>query len=293
MIYGVVDYEIDHCGTDVVAYDMRLPPVVHYPLSIVNFFLVLFNIGCAPLLFASPPSFVFSSSEIDESSGIIKSRHYPNIFWTHNDSGDTARIFAVHEDGKLVAEVEVAGAENLDWEDIAAGDQGQIYICDIGGNTRVRNDFAIYLIPEPNPDSDKSVKVIKKIKFRYEGGSHFDAEACFFASGHIYILTKRLTMTKLYRLDPSKEDQVAEKISEYPVSGMVTGADVTPDGKTLAVLTYLGIHIFEKPKENDNYLAGVHKTIDLFFGQAEGIAFDDSVLLITNEEGQLLKVPYK
>jgi len=257
----------------------------------------LLNVGCAPLLFASPPSSVFSSSEINESSGIIKSGRYPNIFWTHNDSGDTARIFAIHEDGTLIAQVSVTGADNIDWEDIAVGNVGQIFICDIGNNNggKNRDDLAIYLIPEPNYNTHASVKVARKIKFRYESGSQPDAEACFFASGKLYILTKhRRSLTALYRLDPAKEDQVAEKVSEYAMSGMATGADVSADGKTLAVLTYLGIHLFEKPKGNDNYLAGAHKMIDLFFGQAEGIAFlNDSLLLITNEEGQLLKVPYK
>ncbi len=264
-------------------------------LSFIFGFLALLHTGCVSLLFAAPPSSSFSSSEIDESSGIIKSRHYPNIFWTHNDSGDTARIFAVHENGKLVAEVEVEGAENVDWEDIAVGGLGQIYLCDIGNNGKDRDDLAIYLIPEPNPTTDKRVEVIQKIKFRYGSPSQSDAEACFFASGKIYILTKhkRKSLTELYRLDPTQQDQVAEKVSEYPMSGMVTGADVSVNGKTLAVLTYLGVHIFEKPKENDNYLAGVHKTIDVFFGQAEGIAFNGSELLVTNEEGQLLKVSYK
>ena len=261
-------------------------------LSPIWILLALLNSGCVGLLFAAPPSSSFSSSEIDESSGIIQSRRYPNIFWTHNDSGDTARIFAIHADGKLVADVNVAGAENVDWEDIAAGEPGQIIICDIGNNGPARDDLAIYVIPEPNPDTDKSIAVIKKIKFRYKGSSRTDAEACFFTSGKIYILTKhRQPLTELYRLDPSKEDQVAEKVSEYPLMGMVTGADVSADGKTLAVLTYMGVYLFEKPKGNGHYLSGTPKTIDLFFGQAEGIAFKDTGLLITNEEGQILEVP--
>ncbi len=32
---------------------------------------------------------------IDELSGIVKSRTYPDVYWVHNDSGDEARIFAV------------------------------------------------------------------------------------------------------------------------------------------------------------------------------------------------------
>lgn len=267
------------------------------------------NIGCAALLFASPPSSVFSSSEINESSGIIKSRLYPDLFWTHNDSGDTPRIFAIHGDGQLVAEVNVKGAENLDWEDIAAGEPGQIYICDIGNNGRARDDLVIYQIPEPNPKTDNSVTVTRVIRFRYESRSqdknqpYFDAEACFFASGKIYILTKHRLRTELYRLDISQdsavgtptanEEHVAERVSGLAIPGMVTGADLSPDGKRLAVLTYLGIHLFEKPKGGDDYLGGIHTTIDLFFGQSEGITFDGAAVLITNEEGQLLKMPYK
>ena len=32
---------------------------------------------------------------INESSGLIKSRRWPNILWTHNDSGDEARLYSL------------------------------------------------------------------------------------------------------------------------------------------------------------------------------------------------------
>jgi hypothetical protein len=258
--------------------------------------LYIIHLG-VPLLFAAPSSSVTGPSEINEASGIVKSRKYPDIFWAHNDSGDTARIFAVRGDGQLAAIVQIDGAENVDWEDISMGEPGQIYICDIGDNRRNRNDLSIYLIPEPNPETDEAVEVIRKINFGYQSLSngkpvYFDAEACFFASGNLYILTKSEFQTELYRLNVSEEETVAEKISTLPIKGRVTGADVSPDRKKLAVLTYLGIHIFEKPKGSDNYLAGSHQVLEQFFGQAEGIAFDKSALVITNEEGQILKVPY-
>src|SRR5262245_57051971 len=40
--------------------------------------------------------------EISESSGIVESRRYPGVYWTHNDSGNGAEIFAITREGKLI-----------------------------------------------------------------------------------------------------------------------------------------------------------------------------------------------
>ena len=42
------------------------------------------------------------SSEINEASGLIVSKKNDGILYTHNDSGDKGRIFAVTVEGKLV-----------------------------------------------------------------------------------------------------------------------------------------------------------------------------------------------
>ncbi len=74
------------------------------------------------------PYALIDSDEIVESSGIIRSKKYPGVFWTHNDSGDSARIFAISEDGKIIKPkwfkgeykgIEVVNATHIDWEDIA------------------------------------------------------------------------------------------------------------------------------------------------------------------------------
>ena len=70
------------------------------------------NIDCSfpTVALGAPPTAIFDSRDIDESSGIVMSRQYPGIFWTHNDSGDLARLFAVRANGQLVAQVRVKGA---------------------------------------------------------------------------------------------------------------------------------------------------------------------------------------
>jgi len=63
-------------------------------------FLVIFLLIIPVNIFAVEPEnrlipyATIDSDEIVESSGIIKSKKYPGVFWTHNDSGDSARGLA-------------------------------------------------------------------------------------------------------------------------------------------------------------------------------------------------------
>src|SRR5688500_12355362 len=78
------------------------------------------------------------SPEVIESSGLAASQCQPNVYWTHNDSGDDAFIFAMTSSGKHLGTWEVTNAKNLDWEDMAfakANDRTcYLYIGDIGNN---------------------------------------------------------------------------------------------------------------------------------------------------------------
>src|SRR6516162_8607570 len=109
----------------------------------------------AALLVASPPTQLeslgrFDPRAIPEASGIVKSRRYPGIFWVHNDSGNPPALFAIRRDGTIVREFRVA-APNVDWEDIAADDQGHLYLGDIGNNGGLLAIRGIYRIDEPDP----------------------------------------------------------------------------------------------------------------------------------------------
>jgi hypothetical protein len=62
--------------------------------------------------------FKFADSQIDESSGLGTSSYGDGIVYTHNDSGDTARFFAVNSSGATVAIYTLKGATAHDWEDM-------------------------------------------------------------------------------------------------------------------------------------------------------------------------------
>lgn len=60
--------------------------------------------------------------QINEASGLAASRLHPGVLYTHNDSGDRARIFALDsEDGRMLAQYQVLPADHHDWEDMAVG----------------------------------------------------------------------------------------------------------------------------------------------------------------------------
>src|SRR3954471_8051797 len=62
-----------------------------------------------------------SASVLPEVSGIVDGRATPNTFWVHNDSGDTARFYAINHQGTLLGTFPLADAPSGDWEDIAIG----------------------------------------------------------------------------------------------------------------------------------------------------------------------------
>lgn len=249
--------------------------------------------------------------QIDENSGLACSRRYPGVIWTHNDSGDWNRIFALGERGQAIAEIRVEGADNIDWEDITVDTAGNLYVGDFGNNDNTRRDLTVYKFEEPDPRQGKELVVrAKRLRFRYPDQTafpdparkNFDAEALFWTEGHLYVLTKHRsdTDTVLYRFPsdwPEDGEVVVERVGSFdvggafrPFGGMVTAADVTPDGRYLAVLTYHAVFVFERPDQGDNYLSRLVNEIELdqlVLKQCEGIAWQGSDLLISNEDGEI------
>jgi len=247
----------------------------------------------------------FRFDEIKESSGLVKSRQFENVFWTHNDHGDIARIFATTAEGELIREVQISGADHVDWEDIAADDAGHLYIGDFGDNRKKRKERTIYMLKEPNPFEPDSVFILKRIHFDFPDCKDnptstknkkkmVDCEALFWANGHLYCLTKhrKERITKLYRFAPLRDNeyQILTKIAEFNIDGVVTAADASMDGGKLLLLCYDYIYLFEKPSHDDNYLAGQYKRILFSGGKSEGICFAGSDIFFSNEQRDIYKL---
>lgn len=197
---------------------------------------------------------------IRESSGLIASRLHPGLLWTHNDSGDSARLFLMDEVGKHRGEFHIENARNIDWEDIAhvwVDGRSMLLVGDIGDNNSRRTHVTLYLVPEPAElpaDVNRPVTLRHEgsIRFRYEDGPR-DAESLAFdpLHGMILIVDKpwmkrrapsNRTPTGLYVL-PWPDDFSGEPIftatraADLPM-GLPTAMDMSPDLRRLIIMTY-------------------------------------------------------
>src|SRR3990170_1446604 len=112
---------------------------------------------------------------ITESSGLAASRKYRGVLYTHNDSGDGPRIFAIGPHGHTRAVLSLSGAGARDWEDIAAGPNRTLWCADIGDNAETREDVQVYRVREPDRLRSQSVDWTRYY-LDYPDGRH-DAEA--------------------------------------------------------------------------------------------------------------------
>lgn len=239
-----------------------------------------------------------------ESSGLVASRQYEGVFWTHNDSGGDPELFAIGLDGSLLGRVAIEDVSNVDWEDIAIDDGGRLYIGDIGNNSSRRQDLSVLVIDEPDPSAE-SVPVLHRLPYRFpdqpwppDGAeANFDSEGLFWAQGRLYLISKRRddTLTVLYRFPEGTQGGELERVSSFDVGGMTTAADTTPDGRYLAVLSYRSVLVFERPAEGDDYFAQppiVRTSLALpVTKQGEGVAWHGTDLLIGNEQEEIHRLP--
>jgi hypothetical protein len=203
------------------------------------------------------------SNEITESSGITASRCNNGIYWTHNDSGGDTFLFAINEKGKKLGTWKVTDAKNIDWEDIAAfkDEKGKcfLYIGEVGNNNRTRSEITVYKVSEPKvsvADKDSSKKKPNKtesaeaIKFTYPDGN-YDSETLMIHpnTGEIYVLTKSLIGAS----EVFKVGKKTEKVADFSVpalpSGLLTGGEISPDGKRVIVCDYFNAYEIVLPKD--------------------------------------------
>lgn len=176
---------------------------------------------------------------LDEASGVAASRTHPDVFYLHNDSGDSARLFVIDGHGGDLGVLEVAGADAVDWEDVAVGpcdSKSCIFIGDIGDNDTERESYDLYRLPEPARFVGDKPLTAERFSFTYPDGPH-DAETLLVhpTSGAVYIVTKvHHGASSLFAFPvPLKSGAVLTPIGELaPPEGnpALTGGDIHPEG---------------------------------------------------------------
>lgn len=202
---------------------------------------------------------------INEASGIVASRHNLNVLWVHNDSGDSARVFAMNTQGTHLGVYTISGASAVDWEDIAMGPgpvagpgpgRDCLYLGDIGDNNAVRTGgVQVYRVPEPTVAPDQSPVNVAltgavSITLRYPDGAR-DAETLMVdpANGDIYIVSKRESRSRVYRAAyPQTSGMTMEFVAELPWGG-ATGGEISPRRTEIIIRGYASASLWRVPDD--------------------------------------------
>ncbi|HVF44476.1 MAG TPA: hypothetical protein VM936_15740 [Pyrinomonadaceae bacterium] len=230
----------------------------------------------APVTSASPAQIAtLEDRRVNESSGIVASRRNPGLFWTHNDSGDGPFVYAFDRRGRRRGTWRVAGAQARDWEDIAAGpgpeaSRAYLYAGDIGDNDEEREFIVVYRFPEPEiadadaastRESPRATAAAEAIRIKYPDGAH-NCEALLVhpTTGDLYVVTKAGDSAGVYKLaapfDASKVNTFA-RVATLRGPGffgtLVTGADISPDGRRVALCDYAGGYELTPPEGSKGF----------------------------------------
>ena len=201
-----------------------------------------------------------ASDDIDEASGMVWSRRNTDVLWVHNDSGDSARVFALDVTGTYLGEFSLPGQNARDWEDMTLGPGPEsgaeyLYLGDIGDNSEVRADIVVFRAKEPLLDLSSTPVVgtlddFVGLRFTYPGGAN-NAETLLSdpATGDLYIVTKKSSGNSgVYRAAAPHDASATTELEsvatlhfgQAPLSGdpLATAGDVTADGSWIAIRSY-------------------------------------------------------
>jgi hypothetical protein len=216
---------------------------------------------------------LLENQQIRESSGLALSTRDPNVLWTHNDSGDTARIFALDLTGRHLGEFIIEDESFTDFEDIVSYEhegKHRLLIGDVGNNRSKRKSGTIYVIKEPKLTEEHakkpaSISIIRKFKYQYDNGpQNCESLAIDAATRTIYFVEKNQIwnndhVATIYEMPwPKKKDKetpIAKSIGtmSFPIEGaltmeaarargtapfMTTASDMSRDGTRFVVSTY-------------------------------------------------------
>jgi len=233
---------------------------------------------------------IVDNPEIDEASGLAASVNNSGMLWTHNDSGDEARIFLIDQQGKCRATVRFHNLKNRDWEDIAVApapesSSSYIYIGEIGDNLSTHDFKYIYRLIEPSIELKEdpvelTVKKIDSIKFVLPDGKR-DSEALVVdpLTSDIYVFSKREKQVNLYFLPAPQSTQeiiTAQFVTQLPLT-QINSAAISPDGSEVLLKNYIHVYYWHKKKNQALKDLLTEKPIYLPYitePQGESITFD-------------------
>lgn len=223
------------------------------------------------------PEFRFTDAAIVESSGLAV---VDGLVVTVNDSGDEARVFTVDPATGDTVGVTRWGTEPTDIEALAPGEDGTVWVGDIGDNTASRDTITVTRVPVGT--GDRTVEATA-YELRYPDGAS-DAEALLAhpGTGRLYVVTKGVFGAVVYaapvRLSAAAVDPLRKIGRAMPI---VTDGAFLPDGEHVVLRDYGRAVVYDFP--SFEAVAEVRLPAQQ---QGEGIAMTTDGHVLVSSEGQ-------
>lgn len=233
-------------------------------------------------------------NEVEESSGVVV---LPDgSFLTLNDAGNKPYLYQLNSKGDLQETIQL-DLNNIDWEDLAKDDEGNIYIADSGNNNNKRRELGVYKLNLEQPEQ------VQAIHYSYEDQKafppkkderNFDSEAIFWSDGNLYLISKdrgQGSTAKVYQLSDEPGTHQAKLVGSHPLKAEITGAAISPSGEQVALISEETLHLFRDFSSVAKFYEGTYEKRELKgAGQTEALDFiDEHVLVVTSEGGNLYR----
>ena len=235
--------------------------------------------------------FALANTQVVESSGITASLRRGDVLWTHNDSGDTPRLFALDMAGRDLGTIAVEPAEAIDWEVICSATiDGKpcLVIADTGDNQRKRDHATLYMVEEPDLATDKEARVIRALPFTYDDGPQNCEGLAAAPDEQVFYLVSRGEdrQRKLYELPFTGTVARTIMTLNYP---QVTAMDISRDGRYAVLLTHKSTALEYRREAGESWphaFSGTPRILPIPEAvQAEAICYspDGDALYVTSE----------
>jgi hypothetical protein len=201
---------------------------------------------------------------IAESSGLARALGRDDALWTHNDSGDSARLFLIGTDGRTLGTAAIEGLAPLDWEDLCSFQRrGKNYLLvgDVGDNRQRRPQLELCLVEEPDVRHLPTPAVWRLrpaalIPLRLPDGAHdVEALAVDATSETVLLASKSLGGNAAFYQAPLCFTTPASPVTAHRIGAadipFATGMDISPDGRRAMIVSYSGAYEFTRRQGED------------------------------------------
>jgi len=205
--------------------------------------------------------------DMDEISGIAASGINKDLYYIHNDSGDTSRFFAILPTGELKSTIYFKGdpTERLgvrDCEDIAVGPgpvkgKSYVYLGDIGDNNHSRKYLKVYRMEEQKSWATDSITntPADPVNLKYPDGPK-DAETLMVdpIEKLMYIVSKREDTVSVYTAPLSYKTNDTILLTKrcklffkgFRLFKWITAGDISKDGKQVLIKSYSKVYYWKR-----------------------------------------------